>query len=155
MAETNNPYQASDVRAEADELRPGESLVLAGHGQRFANLFIDYFAQMGLGFVVGILIVLIGGEAAISFIEDTPDILLGLPILIIYYFAFEMATSRTLGKLITGTKVVNEDGGPPTPTQIMGRTICRIIPFEFLTFLRTPSRGWHDSIPNTYVVKTR
>lgn len=69
-----------------------------------------------------------------------------------YYFIMEALTGRTIGKMATGTIVVNEFGERPTAQQIEVRSLCRMIPFNAFSFFGTPSRGWHDSIPNTYVV---
>jgi lipoprotein-releasing system ATP-binding protein len=52
----------------------------------------------------------------------------------IYYFLFEYLTSRTLGKLLTGTKTILTTGKKPTATAVLVRTLSRLIPFEHLTF---------------------
>ena len=46
-----------------------------------------------------------------------------------------------------------KDGSKPDGKAIFRRTVSRLIPFEFFTFLGANSRGWHDVISNTYVVK--
>jgi uncharacterized RDD family membrane protein YckC len=130
-------------------------VIPAGQGARFLNLIIDYFAQFAISFALGIVIVVAFGEAGIQFLDDTPGFFIGIPVLLGYYVVFEATTSRTLGKLVTGTKVVNQDGGKPTIGQIIGRSFARMIPFEAFSFFGTPPRGWHDSLANTYVVKSR
>ncbi|PWU03168.1 MAG: hypothetical protein C5B52_03960 [Bacteroidetes bacterium] len=69
-----------------------------------------------------------------------------------YYFFCEVAMGRTVGKLLTGTKVVNEIGGKPSAGQILGRTFSRIVPFEAFSFLGN-TNGWHDRWSHTTVVK--
>lgn len=156
MNEPQNPYASpTSLQHSVDHVDVTQAVVPGGQGARFANLIIDYFAQFALGFVVGIVAVIIGGEQAAVFLDETPGLVIGIPILLAYYFVLEATTGRTLGKLITGTKVVNQDGGTPTLGQIAGRTFCRLIPFEAFSFFGTPPRGWHDSIPKTFVVKTR
>ncbi|MBL8814450.1 MAG: RDD family protein [Planctomyces sp.] len=156
MNQQQNPYASpTDPQHASEQLGDRQRVIPAGQGARFANLIIDYFAQMGVGLVLGIVIVVVGGDEGARFLESTSDILIGLPIALSYYFVCEATTSRTLGKLITGTKVVNKDGGPASIGQIAGRTLCRIIPFEAFSFLGTPTRGWHDSIPGTFVVKSK
>ena len=60
-------------------------------------------------------------------------------------FRWRYFCGRTLGKFITGTKVVSADGETPTASQIVGRTFCRMIPFEAFSFAReTCPVGWHD-----------
>lgn len=151
-----NPYASTTntdpIPASFDEPR-GERFVVAGHGARIVNLIFDYVAIMGFGFTVGVTIVIVGGEEAGRALQSIPDFLVGLPIVISYYFTCEATTGRTLGKLISGTKVVDEDGNPPGIGQIFGRTLGRLIPFEAFSCLGTPPRGWHDSLSKTYVVK--
>ena len=79
----------------------------------------------------------------------------GLVTALIYYAGTELLCYRTPAKFLTGTIVVAENGGPPTSGQILGRTLCRFIPFEAFSFLGTPSVGWHDTIPKTRVVDAR
>ena len=153
MHESQNPY--APPQHDYDQLDVPQAVIPAGQGARFVNLVIDYFAQMAISFVLGIVIVVLGGQQGAAFLESTPGIVIGIPILLAYYIGFEATTSRTLGKLITGTKVVNAEGGTPTLGQIVGRSFCRFIPFEPFSFLGTPTRGWHDSIPKTFVVKAR
>jgi uncharacterized RDD family membrane protein YckC len=155
MNEPRNPYAAPSASLHASEQSDVLPPTPAGQGARFANFVIDYLAQLAIGFVVGVLIMVIGGQEGADFIEQIPGLFIGTPIFLVYYFVFEATTSRTLGKLITGTKVVNQDGRTPTLGQIAGRTFCRLIPFEAFSFLGALPRGWHDSVPKTFVVKTR
>ncbi|PWU03169.1 MAG: RDD family protein [Bacteroidetes bacterium] len=73
-------------------------------------------------------------------------------ILCVYYFLCEWATGRTIGKIITGTKVVDASGEKPGLGTIVVRTLCRCVPFEPLSFF-AGVRGWHDRWSDTYVVK--
>ena len=52
-----------------------------------------------------------------------------------YYSLFEyLSGGRTIGKLLTGTMVVSEDGRPLTYPQVLGRTLSRFVPFEPFSF---------------------
>ena len=62
-----------------------------------------------------------------------------------------LTKGRSLGKLITGTMVVNENGSLPTSNDFLKRNFSRIIPFDAFSFFG--ARGWHDSWSNTKVVK--
>ena len=53
-----------------------------------------------------------------------------------------------------GTRVISEDGSPPTAGQTLVRSLCRMIPLEPLFYLGL-ERPWHDSIPGTYVILNR
>jgi len=69
-------------------------------------------------------------------------------------FLVEFSTKgRSLGKFITGTIVVKEDGSLPTSEDFLKRNFSRIVPFDALSFLG--SRGWHDSWSDTKVVKRK
>ena len=48
--------------------------------------------------------------------------------------------------------VVLENGEKPNPNTIALRSICRIIPFDVLSYLGANAYGWHDSFSKTYVV---
>ncbi len=74
--------------------------------------------------------------------------------LFIYYFLMESIFGRTLGKLITGTKVISLKGKPLTFGSILLRTFCRFIPFGALAFLSS-WRGLHDRLSKTAVVETK
>jgi uncharacterized RDD family membrane protein YckC len=74
-------------------------------------------------------------------------------IMFIYYATLEILLSKTLSKYFTKTIVVMIDGSKPKPIDILGRTLIRIIPFEYFTFLRGRKPGWHDHLSKTYVVK--
>jgi len=131
----------------------------AGTGKRFLNYLIDlvclYLFSMMFGFVLAIVLSLMA-PGALSFL-DNPNILLNYLIGIIfgtlYYVILEGSTGRTIGKLITQTKVVDNEGHKPGLTKILKRSVCRFIPFEPFSFLGSSSRGWHDSLSDTRVVK--
>ena len=74
---------------------------------------------------------------------------------VVYYTVLEVISGRTLGKLLTGTKVVATNGSPASVGQILGRSLCRFIPFEAFSFFGGAGRpvGWHDSISKTRVVE--
>lgn len=111
-----------------------------------------------LAFIFGIICVLLGFDEVVESMGNFgkfEEYLIGIITLLIYHIIFESFTSRTIGKYITGTIVVMGDGSKPDSQTILKRTLCRIIPFDFLTFLGSPSRGWHDSISDTFVVKKK
>lgn len=122
---------------------------------RFFNFVVDYIAIMLFAIITVVIIGIIFGEQGIKYLRSYPDFIFGLLIYLIYYIVFEAITGRTLGKYVTGTQVVNELGEIASFKQILGRSICRLIPFEPLSFFGAMGRGWHDSIPDTSVTKCR
>ena len=84
------------------------------------------------------------------------DTLVGWAVIVIYYLIFEATTGRSLGKLITGTKVVTANQQHRASfLQILGRSIARLIPFEQFSILTSDHRMWHDSLSRTIVVDVR
>ncbi len=155
MNDQYSPYTPPKSHVEA---QPPESIevVPAGKGLRIANLFIDYIGLMILGLIIGLATYVLFEERGLAYLESIPDLIYGAVLTLMYYVTLEATTGRTLGKLITGTRVVNEDGLPASLGQIVGRSFARMIPFEAFSFLIIDNgRGWHDSIPKTYVVKVR
>ena len=71
----------------------------------------------------------------------------------LYYFILELTIGQTIGKMVTKTRVVNIDnGGKPNFTKIFIRTISRLIPIDFLSYLFS-SNGIHDILSKTELKK--
>lgn len=68
----------------------------------------------------------------------------------VYYPFFEGILGATPAKYLTSTKVADAYGNKPGMGTIFVRTLCRLIPFDAISFFG--SRGWHDSLSNTYVL---
>lgn len=69
-----------------------------------------------------------------------------------YYFGCEFFFGQTLGKRISGVRVVNLEGGAPTWRQVLGRTAARFVPFESLSAIFAAHGPWHDAWSGTLVV---
>lgn len=72
-------------------------------------------------------------------------------ITVVYYIACEAGMQTTIGKLATGTVVINQYAEKPDNASLIGRSFSRLVPFE--AFSCFADRGWHDKWSNTYVVK--
>ncbi len=114
---------------------------------RFANYLIDMVIFYVLSIVVGLILA--------NLIPSTgPGIsyVITYLLLITYYTIMEGATQgKTIGKLVTGTMAVREDGAPFTFYDAMVRSFCRIVPFESLSAFN--GRPWHDKWTSTKVIK--
>lgn len=139
----------------------------ASVGQRFLNYLIDgLLMQYGLSFLTGMLIgqivLFISPETAYEWFvvrNDSIDIIASFYLVsilnfLVYYTICEKAfKGRTLGKLITGTRAIREDGQELSFKNALLRTLARIVPFEaFSAFGGYP---WHDKWTDTMVIKTR
>jgi uncharacterized RDD family membrane protein YckC len=146
-----NPYSAPESAVADIDHRPAE---LASKGQRFGTLIIDYICFIALSSLFGIVIALLFGQAGIQAIRRVPNFLMGTLMMLTFYCFFESIWSRTPGKFLLGTAVITATGEKPSFPQIIGRTLCRFIPFEAFSFLGE-GEGWHDSISKTQVVRVR
>ncbi|MBW8807468.1 MAG: RDD family protein [Lysobacter sp.] len=153
MNDNHNPYQV--VPRSVDPYAVPVSPVVhevelepAGLGLRFLNYLID---SLVFGFVYGFVLGLLHAAPR----DPIAYMFLSIGATIAYYTIMEGAFGVTLGKLATGTRVVDEDGNPPSPGQAMIRSLCRFIPFEPFSLLFSGERrsGWHDSLAGTLVVK--
>ena len=69
-----------------------------------------------------------------------------------YYYVMESKYQKTVAKFITKTKVVVNNGNQPTNGYILRRTLCRLIPFDWITYLFTKN-GIHDRLSDTTLIK--
>ena len=133
--------------------------MLAGHGKRFANYIVDvivyYIIILLIGVVYGLLIAFVGINGApedFETINPFLNLLITVSIQLSYYSIMEYKLGKTIGKLITGTLVVNQFGEQVTYKTALLRSLSRIVPFYQFSLLGTPCRGWHDSWTDTFVV---
>lgn len=75
-----------------------------------------------------------------------------LCIFFLYYIILEGYYQKSLGKMLTGTKVITFEDRKPTMGDIAARTFCRIIPFDNVSFVFSRF-GFHDCISRTTVIK--
>jgi uncharacterized RDD family membrane protein YckC len=144
----DSPYAppASEVRT----IDPNDLSVLATTGQRFATYLIDSLTLFVLQ--TAIVAVLARGLAS-----PLAAFLVSNLAFVAYYLVMESRFGWTVGKQLVGTRVVREDGGTPRTTQILGRTLARVIPFEPLSALfgQGHPRPWHDTLSGTRVIRIR
>lgn len=136
---------------------------LASTNQRFLNYLIDtLLMRFAIGYVTGYLLALflmaVSPKTANSWFGEG-DLLAGYIVALfnhlIYYSVCESAfKGLTLGKLITGTKAIREDGNEITFKDALLRTLSRLVPFEALS-IWFGNGLWHDTWTKTRVIKTR
>ena len=131
----------------------------ASTGQRFVNYLIDtivyYIFIWGSTFIFSIvyLTASAGQRQGGSGLQ-----LLILPFVIVlfivfYTFSEGVSSGRSVGKLVTGTKVVRNDNTEITWKDAFLRSLCRLVPFEPISALG--GYPWHDKWSNTKVIKVR
>lgn len=151
-----NPYSASTTAIDVAPQRLDiESTTKV---RRFFNWLIDKVVFYLIWIAIGAVSITIGGDPVIAWFDNihwSVDYALSYLTLIVYYTFMEGAFGFTIGKLITDTRVVDEYGRPPTFGRAFLRSLCRLIPFEGFSLLMSEDndrRGWHDSMPRTYVI---
>ncbi|HMQ90421.1 MAG TPA: RDD family protein [Flavilitoribacter sp.] len=125
---------------------------LAGTGARLVNFILDRIGAYVFMFIC------ISVLDAVGLSDDDVSVLALLIFLFSffgYWILFEYLFGKTPAKFITRTKVVTKYGTKPEFLTIVGRTLCRFIPFEPFSFLGSKPVGWHDSITNTRVVSDK
>jgi uncharacterized RDD family membrane protein YckC len=132
----------------------------ASQNRRFLNLIIDNVVlqvfSYAAGMALGTFFVVANGGRFGPDDKATLQVMgffLGLVIAYLYFFLLEAVCQKTIGKMLTGTKVVTMDGGRPSVGQFLGRAAARFIPFEAFSFLTKEPRGWHDSLTGTRVIR--
>ena len=141
---------------------PEYHLVQASGGKRFANYIIDLLVFYALLFGTGVIIGLLNPVALDSISEDDSlgasllDRLVGIILYGLYMFVVEaLFKGKSLGKLITGTRAVNEDGSNISAKTALLRGLSRAVPFNAFSALGTPAYPWHDKWTNSYVIDER
>lgn len=123
----------------------------ASGGKRFLNSLIDTIMLYVLFFIF----LLVLGASGSGFAIEGPIRFAIYPIMFAYYVLMEGTTGKTIGKYITKTKVITEDGEKPTMTTALLRSLCRFIPFDAFSFLGAAGRGWHDRFAASRVVNDK
>jgi uncharacterized RDD family membrane protein YckC len=123
--------------------------------KRFFNYLIDitfyYMIMVMMGVIWGGILIATGGSFEESDSENMIWNIIAIGGFLAYYITFESILGKTIGKMVTNTKVVLTDGTKPALKKIVIRTFSRLIPFEAFSFLSGPL-GWHDSISGTMVI---
>jgi uncharacterized RDD family membrane protein YckC len=136
----------------------------ASNGQRFLNLLIDvllmrYVLSWGVGYVLGMVLAKFFPEFLIAILDEGFEyylisyIISALTITLYYTICEKLFNGYTLGKIITGTRAIRENGEELRFKDALLRSLCRLVPFEW--FSGFGYRPWHDTWTNTVVVKTR
>ena len=142
-------------------------------GQRFLNWLIDnLLMRFGLSYLSGMAIGFILAFAAPDFLNDIVNaensgagvysnlnlLLVSYLISILNYLFYyticeKLFKGYTLGKLITGTRAIRQDGAELTLRNAFLRSLSRLAPFEIFSGFSTLT--WHDDWTDTMVIKAR
>ena len=168
--ENNNELSGSQGQKDflAEESYGLNDFVYASQGQRFLNWLIDNLVmRFGLSYLTGMAIGTLLAVAAPDFLNDIANsdrnmsgeiLLLALMIGILNYTLYytlceKLFRGYTLGKVITGTRTIRQDGKELTFKDALLRSLSRLVPFELFSGFNTLT--WHDSWTDTMVIKSR
>jgi uncharacterized RDD family membrane protein YckC len=153
-----NPYAppSSAVDTPAETMQPA-----ATNGKRFLNYIIDQLSIVGVSAGIGVLAgwmheqgIAEGPSDWFQEMNRIEELIYGNLLTMMFYTLCESVSGRTPGKLVTGTRAVMKDRSPLTTARAMVRSLCRLIPFEPLSFFLRRG-GWHDTITSTMVIDLR
>ena len=123
--------------------------------RRSLATMVDFIVMIVIGGAVGVIV----GERSTA-----TSVVIFLAIPIVYYLAFEASMGRTVGKLLTGLKVVDERGAVPSLRAVLIRTATRIvevnpfllggIPAGIIADRSAARQRWGDMLAGTYVLLT-
>lgn len=170
--EYNNQVSSAEAHQDIlnDDVNSYYQFTYATQGQRFLNWLIDnlflrfaltYVTGAGVGFLLGIIapdfmasIIYDADPRSINWSLIWIGVLIGYINYIFYYTLCEkLFKGVTLGKLITGTKALRQDGQELTFKDAILRSLSRCVPFEVFSGFNTLT--WHDQWTDTMVVKSR
>lgn len=133
-------------------------LYQASGGKRFLNYLIDslvFYLAWRLVVVYWFVSVLVWvnfplGDTFLLYLVSFLGVSLFLGLIIA---GFEAVTGgKTIGKYITGTRAVTDQGVRISPKKALLRFLVRQVPFEPLSALGSPSFPWHDRWTKTVVI---
>src|SRR5436190_22374580 len=118
---------------------------------------LSYLTGMGLGLIIGIANPDFFDEIASSGEMGGPMLLIGFIVAYLNYIIYHTICEKlfrgyTLGKLITGTRAIRQDGRELTFKDAILRSLSRLVPFEQFSGFNTLT--WHDSWTDTMVIKS-
>lgn len=137
------------------------TLAQANGWRRFFNWVIDriaiYLVWRFLLFKINLVIL----TEIYRYSESTTVVYIFTYIMYVTFFILVQSSletlmhGKTLGKWMTGTRAINQDGTPVNGRTAFLRGLSRLVPFEPFSALGSPCFPWHDRWTNTYVIDER
>lgn len=143
-------FEKTEIAA-VSELDKKPVYINASFGKRITNYLIDII-------FISIFIYFIGNIFQLEIYNSKGELTdMGMVLLVViipvYYLLMEYSFGKTLGKMVTRTKVISMNGNKLTFFQCAIRALTRLLPLEQFSGLFFNGIFWHDSIPKTLVVE--
>ena len=148
--ETKIESAKQDIEEKETKDKEFESSIVSS-GTRLIHSIVDFFGFFILAFILSSILQLFYSPSDEQTIKLVGYGLLFVSFLL-YFVFMEYKFQKTIGKFITKTKVVMNDGRRPELKEIFIRAICRLIPFDNFSYLFMKN-GFHDRLSNTTVIK--
>lgn len=133
-----------------DNIHENKMIILAGKPERLINYAVDTLIISIFSGLFSLFFIFSNSSA--YYLESIQSIIF-VVIYILYYFIFEIFSGKTLGKMITKTKVIRRGEGNLSFLKILTRTITRLFFLDMYSYLFGYEIGMHDLLSNTIVVK--
>lgn len=105
---------------------------------RLTNFLVDIFIIYIVAIIIDILLIL--GDIYFSSVYA---------VMFLYYLGLETYNGQTIGKRLTKTRVVNNNGTRPNFLKIFIRTVSRFFLLDAISYMFGFERGFHDQISST------
>lgn len=163
MQDSDNFSSASEQQ---DLFTEGEfvSYTEASTAQRFVNYLTDMLLmRFGISYITSDLLLrflmAVSPRTASTLFSEESYLVAGYVIaalnhLLYYTFCEKAFRGYTLGKFVSGTRVIREDGDELTLKDAFLRSLCRLVPFEAFS-IWFGNGPWHDVWTKTKVIQTR
>ena len=151
---TETYRKIEEKKAKAEEEKNKRTQICPTQLRRFSNMLLDMIFGISLTGAVFVIIKLIKPTLQWETLGKIYDNAFLISLVELFYYATtEFVWGRSPAKFITKTKVIMRDGSRLTFKAVLIRSLCRLIPFEPLSFFgdRNPV-GWHDKFSKTIVV---
>jgi hypothetical protein len=142
----------------SETIDAGSQLVYASTLKRFLNLIIDLALFFLIIIGVGVVLIFLAPETLATYMVYSEANGLVERLFSIMLYAVIMGLTegftngRSLGKLITGTRAVNEDGTSISFGTALKRGFIRALPFVQFSAFGNPCLPWQDRWTNTCVI---
>lgn len=151
----------SEATTSFDEFDQQHVFISSSNWKRFLNLIVDsvfYIIVYYFLYLLMVTVLIVSFPHYLSTLQRDVTELMGMLLNVLLNISFYtlmeyFSGGRSLGKLLTKTKIVTLDGAKPSFNNCLIRSLSRCIPFESFSFFGNVDKGWHDSLSNTRVVE--
>jgi Predicted membrane protein/domain len=131
---------------------------------RCGALLIDYIVIIAVPVITLLLIVTVSGDRSgrVTGVSNSTGWMLGILVYITNFFVLPLVNGQTIGKMLTGIRIVKLDGSPVRPGSLLLRQVLGFLftvctggaGFLVAAFSRS-GRALHDFIAGTAVIYAR